>query len=115
MSKRNNEGEVIFSQVAVGLAQQQQRLASLFGESVAPAAALSHDEQPAGAEQTSNSLAELKGDGDDEGCAHLLFGTFMIILTIDIDLVLVRLCQKKFEMAVSPIVYQPHMRNCWKT
>lgn len=68
MSKRNNEGEVIFSQVAVGLAQQQQRLASLFGGSIAPAAAQSHDEQPA-AEQSSNSLAELKGDGEDEGYA----------------------------------------------
>ena len=115
MSKRNNEGEVIFSQVAVGLAQQQQRLASLFGGSVAPAAALSHDEQPAGAEQASNSLAELKGDGDDEGCVHLLLGVFVIILTTITDLVLVRLCQRKSEMAVSPIVYQPHTKGCWKT
>lgn len=67
MSKRNNDGDVIFNQVAVGLARQQQRLASLFGGGIASVAAVSHDEQLA--EQATTSLVELKGEGDDEGCA----------------------------------------------
>ena len=66
MSKRNNEGDVLFNQVAVALAQQQQRLTSLFGGGIASAAAESHDERLA--EQATTSLAELKDEGDDEGC-----------------------------------------------
>ena len=64
MSKRNSEGEVLSNKISVGLAKfQQQQFAALFGDS-APVVAESHDEKPI--EQA--SIADLKGDGDDEGC-----------------------------------------------
>lgn len=66
MSKRNSDGEVLANQFAVRLAQQQQRYANLLGESP-PGVEESHDERPAGVEQTSGGLADLKGDADDEG------------------------------------------------
>ncbi|KAJ4350530.1 uncharacterized protein N0V89_009151 [Didymosphaeria variabile] len=63
MSKRNNEGEVLSNKIAVGLAKfQQEHFASLFGSS-ASAVPESHDDKHV--EQA--SIADLRGDGDDEG------------------------------------------------
>ena len=113
MSKRNNEGEVIYNKFAVGLAKQQQQLLSLFGESIGPAIAESHDEKAAA--QTTSSLAELRNDGDDEGyIPHIWLHVAAMRLIGKLDLVSAQWSQRKFKTAPSPSASQLPTKDYWK-
>lgn len=110
MSKRNSEGEVLSNKIAVGLAQFQQRqFAALFGDSTPPAAE-SH-ESPA--EQA--SIADLKGDGEDEGCVPQVRSSLRIArLTVGVGSASGQLFPKMSNMGPSQTAYQPHMKSCSK-